>query len=544
MKKTLLSIATILMALIVVVSCKKKDEEDNSNDPISVQTVSLDQTSYSLAIGGTVTLTASIYPETATNKSLVWTSDNVSVATASGSGTTCTVTAVSEGTANITVFAADDASISAKCVITVSTTVKPVVTVKDSISVNTIWTSDNIYLIKGYLYVTAGAKLTIQAGTIVKGEKASKGTLIVERGGKIEAIGTSTNPIVMTSDQAPGERTYGDWGGLIICGKAQINVAGGQAQVEGGPRSYYGGTDDADNSGTLQYVRIEFAGIPLVQDKETNGLTLGAVGSGTTIDHIQVSYCGDDSYEWFGGTVNCKYLVAFRGWDDEFDTDYGFRGKIQFAIGLRDALIADASTSNGFESDNDGSGSNNTPVTKAIFSNVSLFGPKKSSTTDPVNSNYGRGLHLRRNTKTSLYNSIVVGWPTGVYIDGFASQNNATNDDLQIRNTIIAGNQSNFGVPPSSTVFVDAAALRTWFSTSGWGNDTLATVADLQISNPYNYTAPNFKPATDSPVRNKADFTNTNVSTFFDQVTFVGAMGDTDWTAGWCNWTPIQTIYQ
>ena len=225
------------------------------------------------------------------------------------------------------------------------------VEVKDSISSDTHWTCDKQYLLKGYVYVTNGTTLTIDPGVIVRGDKNTKGSLIIERGAKIMAIGTAAAPIVFTSAQPAGQRSYGDWGGVILCGKAPVNWTAGQAQVEGGPRSIYGGTDPADNSGTLRYVRIEFPGIAFSPNNEINGLTLCGVGTGTSIDHIQVSYSGDDSYEWFGGTVNAKYLVAFAGWDDDFDTDNGYAGNNQYGIGLRDPFAADQSGSKAFESD-------------------------------------------------------------------------------------------------------------------------------------------------------------------------------------------------
>ncbi|MDY2778590.1 MAG: hypothetical protein SOU82_01870, partial [Alloprevotella sp.] len=178
------------------------------------------------------------------------------------------------------------------------------------------------YTLKGFVYIADGAELTIEPGTIIKGDKQTKGTLIVERGGKLFAQGTSTQPIVFTSAQPAGNRRPGDWGGLILCGRAPHNA--GEAQIEGGPRTKHGGDQPEDCSGALSYVRIEFAGYPYETDKEINGLTLGSVGSGTQLDHIQVSYSNDDSFEWFGGNVNAKYLVAYKGWDDDFDTDNGF----------------------------------------------------------------------------------------------------------------------------------------------------------------------------------------------------------------------------
>jgi hypothetical protein len=184
------------------------------------------------------------------------------------------------------------------------------------------------------------------------------------------AKGTATEPIVFTSEEAAGSRKPGDWGGIILCGKAKNNQT--EQQIEGGPRTKHGGADDADNSGTLSYVRIEFAGYPFQKDKEINGLTLGSVGSGTEIDHVQVSYSNDDSFEWFGGTVNCKYLVAYKGWDDDFDTDNGFSGKVQYGLSLRDSKIADTSQSNGFESDNCADGATVDPRTNLCTIGVFL----------------------------------------------------------------------------------------------------------------------------------------------------------------------------
>ncbi len=203
----------------------------------------------------------------------------------------------------------------------------------------------------------------------------------MEPGGKLIAKGTATEPIVFTSERAPGSRRPGDWGGVIVCGKAPNNNGVLAQQIEGGPRTKHGGTDANDNSGVLQYVRIEFAGYPFKKDQEIYGLTLGSVGAGTTVDHVQVSYSNDDSFEWFGGTVNCKYLIAYRGWDDDFDTDNGYSGNVQFGLSVRDSRIADASQSNGFESDNNAEGSTAEPFTSATFSNMTFLGPKASTPT-------------------------------------------------------------------------------------------------------------------------------------------------------------------
>ncbi len=241
-------------------------------------------------------------------------------------------------------------------------------------------TADKKYLLKGFVYVTNGATLTIEPGTVIMGDKATKGSLVVTRGAKINAVGTATKPIVFTSALAAGARAAGDWGGVILLGKAPINPSGGEAKIEGGltataggdEKIYFGfgGTDANDNSGTMKYVRIEFAGIAFSPDNEINGLTMGGVGAGTTISYVQVYRSGDDAYEWFGGTIAGDHLVATYSWDDDFDTDFGFSGHVQFSVSQRAAAIADVSGSNGFESDNDGNGSTNAPQTKAMFSHA------------------------------------------------------------------------------------------------------------------------------------------------------------------------------
>jgi hypothetical protein len=424
------------------------------------------------------------------------------------------------------------------------------IVVSDSVVGNVTWTAENQYYLEGFVYVTSGSVLTIEPGTIIKGDKDTKATLVVERGAKIYAIGTKANPIVFTSAMAVGERGYGDWGGIVLCGYAPVNATAGYQKIEGGPRSLFGGTDASDNSGTLQYVRIEFAGVEYATDNEINGLTLGAVGSGTTIDHIQVSYCGDDSYEWFGGSVNAKYLVAFRGWDDEFDTDNGFSGKLQFLVGLRDPNVADKSKSNGFESDNDASGSSNSPYTNPIFSNVSLFGPY-TTLTDVVNPTGGSStgafqaaMHLRRNTKLCCYNSVFAGWPKGLFIENGGkgdAQGNATNGELVLSNNIMAGMIANYVEDATATAGFNEAY---WTRSTG-NNLVLTNNSDLGLSNPFSLTAPKFyATSTSSAVYGKASFTDSNVAvSFFDKVTYVGAFGTEDWTEGWCNFDPQNTEY-
>lgn len=421
------------------------------------------------------------------------------------------------------------------CCCEYTTTPSDLVEVQGSITSNTTWTSDKKYLLKGFVYVEDGATLTIQAGTIIKGDKPTKGSLIIKRGAKLIADGTASQPIVFTSNQSVGNRSRGDWGGIIVCGRAPHNRPTDPV-VEGGPDAYYGGTNADDNSGILRYVRIEFAGIAFQPNQEINGLTLGAVGSGTTLEHIQVSYSGDDSYEWFGGNVNAKYLVALAGLDDDFDQDFGWQGHVQFALSLRDPNSADVSGSNGFECDNDGEGNSVAPYSQGTWSNVTILGPGTVSST--YSDLYKRGMHLRRNTKTRVYNSVFAGYPTGLLIDGSTTETNATNNELQVRNCVLAGMTNNYAVASGSTW--DCGG---WFNTAGWGNMAYAANSDLGLTLPVSLTAPVLRPDASSPLLTGALFTGPLADSFYEQVNFRGAFGGTDWTSGWTNWDPQNTTY-
>lgn len=408
--------------------------------------------------------------------------------------------------------------------------------ISGDITTNTTWSSLNKYVLKGFVYVKAPAVLTIEPGAVIKGDKATKGTLIIERGAQIIAVGTQNKPIVFTSNEAKGNRSYGDWGGIIICGKAPVNLPGGEGTIEGGTNALYGGTNAADNSGKLKYVRIEFCGIAFQPNQEINGLTLGGVGNGTEIEYVQISYSGDDSFEWFGGNVDAKHLIAFRGWDDDFDTDNGFTGRVQFAAAMRDKDIADQSGSNGFESDNDGQGTSATPNTKAIFSNVSIYGPLESSATT-INTQFKRGAHLRRNTQTSLYNSLIAGFPTGLFIDGSLAETNASNGSLQVRNTVIAGCTT----PLTASASFD---IQSWFNTAAFGNAVLPNSVDVQSYYPVNLAAPSFLPQSGSALLTGADFSASSLQGgFFTNVNYRGAFGTNDWTQGWTNFDPQNTDY-
>ena len=185
---------------------------------------------------------------------------------------------------------------------------KQVVVVTGSIRGAETWTNNYIYVLRGAVFVRAGATLTIQAGTLIAGEAGSVGTLIVERGGKLNALGAREAPIIFTSDQPVGQRARGDWGGIIINGRAPLNVPGGEAEGEG-DTGLYGGNDPNDDSGTMRYVRVEFAGTEFSPDNELNGIAFQAVGRGSTFEYLQVHMNKDDAFEWFGGLSDARQRV-------------------------------------------------------------------------------------------------------------------------------------------------------------------------------------------------------------------------------------------
>ncbi|MBK7669128.1 MAG: T9SS type A sorting domain-containing protein [Sphingobacteriaceae bacterium] len=389
-------------------------------------------------------------------------------------------------------------------------------TVNSNITTNTTWATGQTILLQGPIFVKNNSVLTIQPGVIVLGDKGTPSSaLIITKGSQLQAVGTASNPIVFTSNQPVGasNRSVGDWGGIILCGQAQINVPGGIANIEGltvSADTEYGSTspNNNDNSGTLKYVRIEFGGYVFAANKEINGLTMGGVGKATTIDHIQCSFTNDDGFEWFGGTVNAKYLVSFRNLDDDFDTDFGYSGMVQFGLIVRDPALADVpavSTSEGFESDNDATGSSNTPLTSGIFSNITAIGPYRGSSSTILAAGYERALRLRRNTNLKVFNSIFTDFKKGLHVDGTAADANAGSGALKFKYNVIA---TTSGITPKTIVTTTANTNfnTTWFGTNS--NDSLVSTSGLLVT-PYNYTSPDYRPVcTNTLVSGGANFSD------------------------------------
>jgi hypothetical protein len=322
--------------------------------------------------------------------------------------------------------------------------------------------SDTIYTLGSFVHVANGATLSIQAGTRIEGLPQS--ALFVLRGAKINAVGTADRPIVFTSARPAGQRQPGDWGGLIIVGDGIINrspsvILEGTNTVSGNASGtnyavdYAGGIDNADNSGRLEYVRIEFAGFGPAPDQELNSLTLAAVGSGTQIRYVQALSGLDDSFEWFGGAVDGKYLVSYEAGDDHFDASEGYVGRNQFLIALQSTVLPPRPGAGNASNDpqgieNDGcagancfNGQNSQPLTIPMFANFTLVGAGPNV----VPASGGVGMMLRRGAGGFYVNGVVARWPNAAIAlrDATSGERIATGD-LQIKNLLLAENATTF----------------------------------------------------------------------------------------------------
>jgi hypothetical protein len=415
------------------------------------------------------------------------------------------------------------------------------VDVRGSITKDTHWTAGVTYRVRGYVYVDNNATLTIDPGTKIVSNKDSSGVLIIYKGSKINAAGTAAKPIVFTSAEASPKP--GDFGGLVVVGKATGN--GNHAVLEGGvdvAHQLFGGTDDADNSGVLQYVRIEYAGKAVNPGDEVNGLSMYTVGNGTVVDHIEVLRGLDDAFEFFGGTFNAKYLLAYNNADDDFDLDDGYRGKIQFGISIKDPAFTDnkgtsGDISNNFEVDNttDAKGYLLTPVTSPVLSNFTAIGPNNAT---GVSADYGYNMRWRRGSKFTLANSIVLGGQkAGLDIDNDVTAQLYIAGTSGFLNSLLQSYGANYKVDKlTNTALLSADGLKALVEARD-KSKTFATAADIGLTDPFNNTAPNLLPkAGSAAITATAAFTaSAFTDSFFTKTTYVGAVDPAnDWSkASW-----------
>lgn len=396
------------------------------------------------------------------------------------------------------------------------------------------------YILSGYVFVNNRATLTFAPGSVIVSDTlpTKKGAIIVERNSKLYAEGTAAEPIIFTSGFGADKRKPGDWGGIVLLGNAPTNRSTPPI-IEGGINAEYGGTIANDNSGSLKYVRIEFAGIAADPNSEINGLTCGGVGSGTTLENIQVSYGNDDAYEFFGGTVNAKNLIAYATADDDFDFDYGYTGKIQYGISLRDPLFVDGGDAgNGIECDNDGTGTVATPRTRPQLSNFTFLGPNNATGT-LGNHNYAN--RWRRSTHFVLRNSILLGYQKG----GFSMESDSTVAAYKDGRSLF---RHNLMYAVTAPYLVTGSLMTTAeIKAKAEGVDSCKTytaATDIMLENPFALNAPNFAPKTGSPAIAANATSFFGMDSWFTPTTYVGAVGTgSSWLTGWTSFTPKTNIY-
>ncbi len=376
---------------------------------------------------------------------------------------------------------------------------------------DTALTAENTYLLQGAFYVgneIQNAKLKVAAGVTIRGSNG-RDFLAVRRGSQIFIEGTQTAPVVMTGFE-PGKTTRGQWGGLVLNGRSTLNqckdpsAAVCENTPEGGVEASYGGTIADDNSGVIRYLRIEYPGFEVSPDNELNGLTLNSVGSGTTIDYVQIIGSNDDGLEMFGGTVNLKHIVSLGSQDDSMDWDFGWTGKAQFIL-LKQ--FADDGN-NGIEADNNVNNNAAAPRSNPTIANLTAIGGSVKK---------GDGILLRRGTGLSLYNSIVTGFTTSCL-------------NLDDAETFNAGAIKLEGLVTQCTKTFDDKATDPFLVSALFAKSGLNLVSDPLLTgySIENENSPAFSTFVDL----------STVDDFFEEAFFAGAVetlsGSTaDWTQGW-----------
>ena len=333
------------------------------------------------------------------------------------------------------------------------------------ITKNTTLEKKNTYLIMGSLYVTDNAILTIEAGTVIRGDFETKGTLVISKGAKIIADGTATDPIVFTSSKGASERNSGDWGGIIIFGGAPINKLGGIAVLDFNldeQHALYGGNDNNSDSGILKYVRIEFSGRKLKDDKELNGLSLAGVGQNTKIEFVQISFSNDDSFECYGGNVNMSHLISFKATDDDFDFTQGVQCEIKNSIAIRYPFYSDASKSRCFEIDSFDK-IENTDFTKKM-TQVNATNMTLINAEDNDQGLVKEAIYIKENAFLNLSNSLISGFSTAVLFDIKSSDKIGYLKKLSFKNLLFNKCGENF----MAVLSADIPEISNYFATTNY----------------------------------------------------------------------------
>ena len=443
--------------------------------------------------------------------------------------------------------------------------------ISQDITANRTLYADTTYTLKGFIHVLNGATLTIQPGTTILGDYATLGSsLFIMRGAKIQAIGTADKPIVFSSSRTAGTRQPGDWGGLILIGNAIDNRAG-SIQIEGSGTEpnggtghnyvvvYSGGTDAADNSGELRYVRVQFAGYATSPDNELNSFTFAAVGSGTKTSYLQAMAGLDDSFEWFGGSVDGDHLVSYESGDDHFDQSESYNGRLQYLIAFQSTQLTQRSGAGNPSSDPQGieqdgcngtgctNGFSQTPYTIPVLANFTMVGTGNLATSG---ANGGIGIMLRRGTGGYYVNGIVARWPrAGVSLRDTATYNRAgataTQDlataDLAVKNVLFVETPTVFQGANGTNVQNSFDLASNGLTTNAATTASLFTAFPATVTAATTASAFDWTPAAGSPetTGGLATFTGklaTKVAgTTITGTSYLGAAapGGTKWWAGW-----------
>jgi hypothetical protein len=428
-------------------------------------------------------------------------------------------------------------------------------TISGEITQSRTLTNDTQWNLSGVVYVKNGAVLTIQPGTFIFGQPGTPpntSVLVVTRAATIEAHGTAARPITLTSSQPFGQRTRGDWGGLVVLGRAPVNLAAGgqfnnptagEGYIEGlqtTPDGLYGGNDPTHYCGTLTYVRSEFAGAILSEANEVNSITFGGCGTRTVAHHLQAKYGRDDAFEWFGGTMNASYPVGGLGADDCLDFQLGFTGKVQYAVCYQSP---DANGARGMEGDNSEFNNLAEPFSNPTFFNVTMIGIDATATED----NPANGMHLRRGARGSFNNIVLSRWRgPAVLLNDINTQTQATNGNLKMNGILLWHNRldTSLGGPSNSLAGNIAAATNpsaaqnftlSFLQGTPVGGAQNIVVADPLLARPLEYSDPDWTGLFGSPIFRTGWVQPPDDGVFDQSPRFIGAFGDIDWTAGWAN---------
>ena len=561
--KHLLVTLLVLVSLSAIIVACKKTTDDSPVTPIPVTSItSIDPAT--APVGSTIAITGTNF--SADPASTTITIGGVTATIVSVTGTRIVVVVPAGAVSGPVSITSGGQTAQSQGSFTVSlASLKPTKEVQGTTFANLTWKKDTIYLLRGLVYIPAKYTLTIEPGTVIKGTgpeldplgTSHPGTLIIERLGKLVATGTAALPIVFTSSKAANQRNYGDWGGLILIGKAPINQLGTTANpggIRGTVETY---AEPLDNSGTLQYVRIEYAGAlqPTTPVSRLSGLSLYGVGSGTVIDHIQVSYSGGDAFSWIGGSANLKNLFAYRSFDDNWSVDWGYVGNVQFGVSLRDPDVADVSGSNGFEVENftptataDVSAvvlANGLTQTAPVFTNISDFAfsaTPVTTTTAKGTGAYKSAIYLRRNSAIGIYNSLFYGYPEGLRLESMGTGAGLTDGTIDLRGIVLA----NVLTPIVGAGVLTTAQVTSYFTTAGRSNQIIQTTdltSLLLNGSTFSLTTPTFLPQALSPLLGGSVTGGKLTSSFLTTVAYRGAFGADNWLSGWTSTNPQATDY-